>query len=177
MIDAYYKFISLPDEVRTLNKIKSLNRLDCIEYYNNVDLKYNGFDSFTNKKGQMYIYKTKPDYFINSLYSHKSNWSLTHSNINITSIYLNENKSNLFGYGFPNDKRNLSNGSINPLFPFRNDGYLMKFNNDISELEVYIIREAKSSIKLHYEYLINGSYDKSIQRLKTMSKPYYYYNL
>ncbi len=175
MIDAYFKFVILPDEVRAIHNIKSNSRLDCIEYSNNSILEYNGLDAFTNKKGHLFLYKTEPRNFIKSQYSHKSNWSLTHSTINLTSIYYDENKSNVLGYGFPNHKRTLSNGAINPLYPFRNDAYLMQFNVELTEVDFYVIREARNSIMLHYELLLNGSYNKEIQSLKTGSKPFYYY--
>lgn len=175
MIDAYYKFAMLPAEVRAIHNIKSNSRLDCIEYSNNTSYEYNGLDAFTNKKGHLFFYKTEPRNFVKSQYSHKSEWSLTNSTLNLTSIYYDESKCKEYGYGFPNHKRTLANGAINPLFPFRNDAYLMKFNSEFSELELYVIREARSSINLHYELLINGSYNKEIQSLKTSSKPFYYY--
>lgn len=175
MIDAYFKLAILPDEVRAIHKIKSANRLDCIEYYINPITNYTGLDSFSNKKGHLYFYKTKPLAFIKNQYLHKASWSLTHSNLNFTSIYIDEKKSNSYGYGYPNDKRTLTNGAINPLFPFRNDAYLMRFNNELSEIDLYIIRNARNSIMLHYELLINGSYNNEIQSLKTSSKPFFYY--
>ena len=58
MIGAYYRFLLLPDEVRTANKIRSKARLDCISFSDKVAGNYQGLTFFVNVKGQLYFYKT-----------------------------------------------------------------------------------------------------------------------
>jgi hypothetical protein len=57
----YYKFISLPDDIKAANKIRSKARLDCILFKDMVPGGYKGLTNFVNDKrhkGQLSFYKT-----------------------------------------------------------------------------------------------------------------------
>ena len=124
MIGAYYKLAALPDEVRAANKIKSKARLDCIAFADRVAGRYRGLTNFVNGKGQLFFYKTPCRDFVNTDNKRLSEWSLTGNNLNFSSIYIDDLEFVEIGYGYPNANRLLSNGNQNPLFEFRNDGYL-----------------------------------------------------
>ncbi|MBK6362022.1 MAG: hypothetical protein IPF52_00440 [Saprospiraceae bacterium] len=57
MIGAYYKLVTLPDEVRATYKIRSKARLDCISFSDMVAGSYKGLTNFVNRKGQMFFSK------------------------------------------------------------------------------------------------------------------------
>jgi len=78
-------------------------------------------------------------------------------------------------YGYPNSNRLLSNGSENPFFQFRNDGYLFIENKDSSELEMLIIPNSRNLISSYYQLLIDGEMDEDILRLRQSATPFFDY--
>jgi hypothetical protein len=69
----------------------------------------------------------------------------------------------------------LSNGSINPLFEFRNDGYLFVMNKDYSEIELLIIPDGRNLISSYYQKLIDGGFDDEVAQLRKEAKKFYQY--
>lgn len=177
MIAAYYKLALLPDEVRTANKIRSKARLDCIAFTDLVAGGYKGLTNFVNSKGQLFLYKTPAREFIHSDSKRLAEWSLTNNSINLSSIYIEDFDFPEFGYGYPNAKRLLSNGSINPLFDFRNDGYLFLINADYSEIELLVIPDGRNLITGYYQRLIDGGFDVEIKKMREQARPYCRYDL
>ena len=159
MIKAYFKLMILPDEVRANNKIKSKARMDCVLFTDLVTGKYKGLTNFVNHKGQLFFYKTPCRDFVSADSKRIAEWSLTNSGLNFSSIYIEDMDCQEFGYGYPNAKMLLSNGSQNPLFPFRNDGYLFIVNKDYSEIEILIIPDGRNLISSYYQKLIDGGFD------------------
>ncbi len=171
MIGAYYKLAMLPDEVKASNKIRSKARLDCIYFTGN----YQGLTNFVNPKGQLFLYKTACNNFVNTDSKRLSEWSLTHSSINFSSIYIEDIDYPQIGYGYPNAKRLLSNGKANPLFQYRNDGYLFLVNKDYSEIELLIIPDGRNLMGSYYQKMIDGGFDDEIRDLRKQAKPFYNY--
>ena len=179
MIGAIYKLATLSDEVRAANKIRSKARLDCISFTDMVVGGYKGLTFFVNDKrhkGQLFFYKTPCYQFINTDSKRLAEWSLTANGLNLSSIYIDDLDCPDLGYGYPNANRLLKDGSPNPLFPFRNDGYLFLINKDYSEIELLIIPDGRNLISSHYQKLIDGGYDDEIMQLREQGKVFYHYD-
>lgn len=175
MIAAYYKLALLPDEIRTANKIKSKARLDCIAFTDLVAGGYKGLTNFVNSKGQLFVYKTPCKDFVNTDRKRLAEWSLTNS-INLSSIYIEDFDFPEMGYGYPNANRLLSNGSINPQFDFRNDGYLFLINPDYTIIELFIIPDGRNLISAYYQRMIDNGFDDEVKKLREQSKPFWKYD-
>jgi hypothetical protein len=171
MIRGYYKFAVLSDELKTLNKIRSKARLDCILSAGD----YLGLTNFVNKKGVMYLYKTPSKEIVEANSKRTAEWTLNNGDLNFSSIYVEDFDFLEFAYGYPNAKPRLGNGEPNPLYPFRNDGYLFIINKDYTEIEVLILVDARNHISSYYQHLIDGFFDTEIQRLRAAAKPFYSY--
>jgi hypothetical protein len=176
MIGAYYKLAMLPDEVRTANKIKSKARVDCVAYTDPIPGGYNGLTNFVNYKGQLFFYKTPCRDFISTDRKRLAEWSLTNNNINLSSIYIEDFDFPEIGYGYPNAKRLLSNGSINPQFDFRNDGYLFLINPDYSIIELFVIPDGRNLISAYYQRMIDNGFDDEVKRLRDQAIPFCNYD-
>lgn len=177
MLKAYYRFIVLPDEVRILNKIKSESRLDCICFTDKVTGNYKGLTYFVNSKGQFFLYKTMPESFIEAEKKRISEWSLTSKSINISSIYIEDIEHSEIGYGYPNPKRCIGkNKEPNPLYDFRNDGYLFLMNKDLTEIELFIIPDGRNLIRSYYQKLKDGGFDAEVRELRNQAKLFYNYD-
>lgn len=175
MIVAYYKLVCLPDEVRASNKIRSKARMDCVLFTDEAQGSYKGLTFFVNTKGQLFLYKTPARDIVKADSKRLSEWSLTNS-LNFSSIYIEDMDCPEIGYGYPNAKRLLSNGSPNPLFQFRNDGYLFLINADYTEIEIFIIPDGRNLISSHYQKMIDGGYDDKIRKLREQAKSFYNYD-
>lgn len=171
MIAGYYKLVALPDEVKTLNKIRSKARLDCIAFAGN----YKGLTNFVNKQGQLFFYKTPCREFVEAQSKRVAEWSLTNNSLNFSSLYIEDFDFLEYGYGYPNAKPRLSNGEPNPLHPFKNDGYLFIVNKDYTQIEVLILPDSRNLISHYYQHLIDGFFDTAIQKLRAEAKPYFEY--
>jgi hypothetical protein len=178
MIGAYYKLATLPDEVKAAHKIRSKARLDCIVFTDMVAGGYKGLTFFVNDKrhkGQLFFYKTSCRDFVNTDSKRLAEWSLVNG-VNFSSIYIDDIDFPEIGYGYPNANRLLTNGSPNPLFEFRNDGYLFLIKKDYSEIELLVIPDGRNLISSYYQKLIDGGFDDEIRQLRQPAKPFYQYD-
>jgi hypothetical protein len=179
MIGAYYKLATLPDEVRAANKIRSKARLDCISFTDMVAGSYKGLTNFVNDKshkGQLFFYKTPCNRFINTDSKRISEWSLTGNGLNFSSIYIDDIDFPEIGYGYPNANRLLKDGSQNPLFDFRNDGYLFLINKDYSVIELIVIPDGRNLISSYYQKMIDEGFDDEVRELRKQAKVFYQYD-
>ena len=176
MIGAYYKLATLPEEVRAANKIRSKKRLDCICYTDMVADGYKGLTNFVNSKEQLFFYKTPCRDFVRTDSKRLAEWSLTGGGLNFSSLYIDDLDYQEIGYGYPNAKEYLSNGSKNPLFEFRNDGYLFILNKDYTEIELLIIPDGRNLISSYYQIMIDGGFDDDIRELRKQAKGFYKYD-
>jgi len=177
MLEVLYKFQSLPDEVKSLNKIKSESRLDCVSFTDKVTGNYKGLTFFVNTKGQFFLYKTIPDSFIEADRKRISEWSLTSKSINLSSIYIDDIEHFEIGYGYPNPNKFLGKKRVpNPLFEFRNDAYLFIMNKDLSEIELLVIPDGRNLIRSYYQKLLDGGFNNEIRELRNQAKLFYNYD-
>ena len=165
----YYKFV-------TANKIKSIAKLECISLTDIVASNYKGLTNYINDKGKLIFYKTPCRDFVNTDSKRLAEWSLTGNGINFSSIYIDDLDYPEIGYGYPNASRLLSNGSQNPLFEFRNDGYLFLINKDYSEIELLIIPDGRNLISSYYQKFIDGGFDDEVRELRKQAKIFYQYD-
>ncbi len=165
----------LSNEVKALHKIRSKSRLDCILYADNVADGYKGLTNFVNHIGQMYFYKTPCREFISTNSKRIAEWSLT-NDVNLSSIYIDDLDFPYIGYGYPYANRLLKDGNENPLFNFRNDGYLFLLNKDYSEIELLIIPDGRNLISSYYQKLIDGDYDNELDLLRKQAKIFFKYD-
>ncbi len=175
MILVYSRFEKLSDELKTANKIRSKARLDCTSYTDMLPGGYNGLTSFVNAKGMLYFFLTNARDFVNANSKRIADVSLTNGSINLTSIYIEDTDFPQYGYGYPNANRKLANGSENPMFLYRNDGYLFEMNKDYSWIEMFVIPDSRNLISAYYQKLIDGGLDQDIQNLRKAAKPFFDY--
>lgn len=176
MIEAYYKLALLPEEVRASNKIKSKARLDCVGFTDRVPGGYKGLTNFVNCKGQLFFYKAPPREFSQADSKRLAEWALTNNSLNLSSIYIEDTDFPEIGYGYPNANRLLNNRSPNPLFPFRNDGYLFLINNDYTEIELLVIVDGRNLITSYYQKMIDGGFEEELLLLRVQASPFYNYD-
>jgi hypothetical protein len=176
MIGAYFKLAVLNDELKAANKIRSKDRLDCIYFTDMVAGNYKGLTKFVNHKGQLFFYKTQCRDFVNTDSKRLAEWSLTGNGLNFSSIYIDDLDCPEIGYGYPNANRLLSNGSPNPLFDFRNDGYLFLMNKDYSEIEMLIVLDGRNLISSYYQKLIDGGFDEELKKFRQNSQIFFNYD-
>jgi hypothetical protein len=81
------------------------------------------------------------------------------------------------GYGYPNSKTTLSNGSPNPLFRFRNDSYLFLLNPGYTEIEIVIIPDGRHLITSYYQIMIDRGLEEELRELRQRAKPFFNYGL
>ncbi len=86
MMGVYYKLSALPDEVRSINKIRSNARLDYIYFTDIVTDNSNGLTNFVNHKWQIFFHKIACKEFVNTDSERLSEWSLTFTGLNFSSI-------------------------------------------------------------------------------------------
>lgn len=169
MIDHYFKLECLPTEVREANKIKSNNRFDCTMFTSD----YTGINPFINKKGMFFLYLSNANTIVKANQNRMSDFILTGSGLNFTSLY-NENDDSKF-YGYPNERFKLKDGRLNPLFKYKDDVYLFRINESYTSVEIFIIKNQKGFVSNLYQMFIDGEFDDEVEVLISKAKPFYNY--
>lgn len=175
MIPLYYKFISLPNNVKENHSVKSKERLDCVLFADNTENGYKGLTEFVNPKGMLFLYKREARNIIEADSKRIAQWTLSNNSLNFTSIFLDDLDFPNIGYGYPNARPFLSNGNTNPLFRYKNDGYLFLTNLDYTEIEILVIPDARNLIRYYYQKMIDGGFDDEVENLRKAAKNYYPY--
>ena len=175
MIVTYYKLALLPEEVRANHKIRSKARLDCIAFSDLVPDGYKGLTFFVNCKEQLFFYKAPVREIASTDSKRLAEWALTNNSLNLSSIYIEDLDYPEIGYGYPNANRLLNNGSPNPLFPYRNDGYLFLTNRDYTIIELLVVADGRNLISSYYQRMIDGDFEKELNLLRQQARPYFPY--
>ena len=171
MITGYFKFEKLPDDIKATFKIRSKARLDCTFYAG----QYKGLTNLVNQKGMLFFFLTAARDFVQADSKRIADYSLTNGSINLTSLYIEDLDYSQFADGTPNAKRFLANGEGNPLFQFRNDGYLFEVNADYTLIEMFVIKDGRNLISAYYQKLIDGGLDDEINLSREAAKPFFDY--
>ena len=172
---AYYRLQKLPEEVKKNHKIRSKDRLDCTEFSDETVAGYEGLKPFVNRKGQLFLYLTPARQFVTGQAKRVAEWSLTQSSLNLTSLYIEDFSNPQFAYGYPNASSKLSNGSENPLYQYRSDGYLFSLSENLEQIEMIVLPDQRNMISSWYQLLIDGELDEDIQRLRQSAKQFFDY--
>lgn len=175
MITSYYKFDCLPDDIKQAHGIRSKQRLDCTLHSHITNDEYQGLKPFQNKKAQMVLYKSPAKDIVSANRKRVAEWILTSGHLNFSSIYIEDMDCPQIGYGYPNAKPRLSNGQMNPLFEFRNDGYIFLLNDDYTEIEVLIVKDGRNLIGSYYQLMIDGGLNDQLNKLREQALPYFIY--
>lgn len=171
---AYYRLQKLSDEVKQNHKIRSKDRFDCTEFTDETS-GYEGLKSFVNRKGQMFFYLTPARQFVTGQAKRVPEWSLTQSSLNLTSLYIEDFSNPQVAFGYPNASQKLSNGSENPLYEYRSDGYLFILSDALEQIEMLVLPEQRNLISSWYQLLIDGELEEDISRLRQNAKPFFEY--
>ncbi|MBL1320242.1 MAG: hypothetical protein COA63_004175 [Methylophaga sp.] len=155
-ITAYYQLEKLPEATKTQFNIKSKARLDCVAHFNLLDEQ--PLSQFISKKKQMYFYCSAPENYIIANAKRISDLGLTHGSKNLSSIYIPNIDHPEYGYG-----------------DFANDCLLFKLNNDLSAIDVFIIKNGKTLKRQYFQLFIDGELDDEIEAIKQQAKPFFNY--
>jgi len=172
---AYYRFQKLPEDIKKNYKISSPFRYDCTHFNVAVISSYDGLNPFVNHKGQLFFYLTPARQFVTTQSKRIAEWSLTQSSLNLTSLYIEDLSNPQYAYGYPNASQRLSNGTENPLYDFRSDGYLFILSDDIEQIEMLVLPDQRNLISLWYQLMIDGELDEDISKLRQDAKSFYEY--
>jgi hypothetical protein len=134
----YYKFKHLPDS-------KSKMRMDCIASTQS----YNEFETFRNKRGELFIYfGNVPDNFKSNI-KRKADKAITHGK-NISSVFV------------PDVTLPYAYGDVNGTM----DCILIVLNADYTMLEIFVTRgQRNNSINL-WQMFSGGDFDNEISKLR-----------
>ena len=173
----YYRLQKLPEAVKIAHKIRSEKRLDCTHYTDETYSGYKGLEPFLNHKKQLFFHLTEARQFVTAQAKRIAEWSLTKSSLNLSSLFIEDFENPHLAFGYPNGSQRLSNGSENPLYPFRSDGYLFILSENIEQIELIVLPEQRNLISNWYQLLIDNELEIEINRLRQNSKPFFNYGL
>jgi hypothetical protein len=85
---------------------------------------------------------------------------------NFTSLYYDDIDYPQYAYGYPQKSKGGQ---------FCNDGYLFIINDDMTEIEVFIIHNGRNLISAYYQELIEGNFGHCIKAIRSKGKVFYDY--
>lgn len=173
-ITAYYKFEVLAQDVRTLNGIKSLKRLDCTAAYNPSG--HGLLPLFQSKRGMLFLYQIPVRDMIKANSKRRASVALGNGDMNLSSLHFESYEhGSLYCYGYPNGKEKLNDGRPNPATLYRHDAFLFICDWPRRTVEVLVCRDGKPMIDNLYNLLIDGELDEEIKKLRGLARPYFLY--
>ncbi len=178
MIPVYYKFEVLSDVLKEANGIKvnaKKTRLDCTKVADNTPGGYEGLNPLINNKGMLYLSLTETRNVTNNDSKRRAYYCLTTSKINFTSLYIEDLTNPGFAYGYPNPNPKLQNGEDNPMFLYRDDGYLFIISPTYKQIELIVYPDGKHLIYAYYQKLLDGTMSKTIEALREDAKDFFDY--
>ena len=173
----YYRLQMLPESIKKAHKIRSTRRLDCTHYTDETETGYKGLEPFLNHKEQLFFHLTEARQFVTGQAKRIAEWSLTKSSLNFSSLYIEDFENPGYAYGYPNGSQKLYNGSENPLYEFRSDGYLFILSEKLEQIEIIVLPDQRNLISNWYQLLIDNELEQEISRLRQNAKPFFDYGL
>ena len=171
IINGYFLFENLPAEVKKTNGIRSEQRLDCTKIAGD----YKGLDAFKNKKSMIYLFPTETNDFVECNGKRMATKALTNGTLNLSSLYIGNFNFPTFAYGYPNAKSKLKNGDVNPLYNYRQDGYLFLKNSELTRIELFVIVGGRNLIEEAFNRFLDNDFDSEIEQLRNETKPFFNY--
>lgn len=184
-ISWYGQFVVLPDEVKRRNNIKvgpAIPRLDCIKSAGY----YKGIEPCINNKGLFKFDLLRTDN-IKADGQRKADYWLQTKIGNFSSMYPTGFSSNpLIFFGEPNNKKTIRKSKTvnkkrvqidipNPMYPFKNDGYIFICNKELTQIEVLVIEDARYLINAYCKQFVNGGFDEQLKILRETASIFYNY--
>lgn len=164
----------LEDEVKQANKIKvgaTVPRYDCISYTGNKD----ALKPFITKKGLMYLRLMESKEFVKADRKRMADFALVGTNsLNLTSLYQADEVDGQY-FGYPNGKPFLKDGSPNPMFPFRNDLYLVQTDATFKIIEVLVLPNQKAYALELAQAFAGGDFEDTIDVMRAKAQTFYNY--
>lgn len=174
-LTAYYRFEVMAEEIRTLNGIRSVNRLDCTATYNpNV---HGLLPIFQRKNGMLFFYLIPTKEMVKANSKRRATYVLGDGKQNLSSLFFEYADLPQFAYGYCNGKERLNDGTPNPAMPYKHDGLLFVCDWQKQVIEVLIIQDGKPLIENLYNLLIDGEFREELGQLRQLANPYYPYKL
>ncbi len=170
-LDAYFLLENLPMEVKKANGFRSEARLDCTQF----EGEYKGLEMFKSSKGMIYLYPTDTSDFIECNGKRMATKALTNGTLNLSSLYVESFENSNYAYGYPNPNRKTESGKLNPLFEYRQDGYLFIKNDDLTRIEIFVIVGGRNLIKEAFTRFIDNGFDLEIEQLRKDAIQFYNY--
>lgn len=155
-ISAYYQLVKLSEELKKEWKIKSLARLDCLKHYNTLDDE--PLIQFVSKKGQLFFYCSAPENYIVANAKRITDIGLSNGS-HLSSIYIPNLEYPEDGYG-----------------DYVNDCLLFKLDNDLSCIDLFVIKNGKHLKKQYFQLFIDGELEAEIKKIKQQAKPFFNYS-
>lgn len=167
--------VILPDEVKTRHNIKlesKIKRFDCIRYTGY----YKGIEPFMNRKGMFILYLIKANTMVHTTEERRAEYVLQNNSMNFSSVFpLLLPEYTGFAYGDPNNKEKLKNGKDNPLYEFRNDGFLFIIDPYFTKIEILIIEGGRYTIQGYLKQLAAGEFNDALQHMRKTAKQFFEY--
>ena len=157
-LTAYYQLEKLPEDIKTQFNIKSKARLDCVAFCDLLNEQ--PLNQFVSKKQQMYFYCSAPENYIIAHAKRISDIGLTHGSNNLSSIYIPNINHPEYGFG-----------------DFANDCLLFKLNNDLSAIDMFLIKNGKTLRGQYFQLFIDGELDDEIEAIKQQANPFFHYQI
>lgn len=175
MFSAYYDLAILHDEVKAKHKLKVGAKTTSLHCIRSAGF-YKGIFPFKNKKGMFFLYLTKANTMVTTTDERRSDYVLQNNSLNFSSIYpLLRPEFSGFAWGEPNNKKNLSNGKPNPMYEFKDDGFLFIIKPDYSKVELLIIEGGRYLIQGYLKQLASGEFDDALYQMRIKAQPFFEY--
>lgn len=173
-ITAMYKLEILSSKVREKNKLRTaINRRDCTQFSGD----YKGIEPFKNKKkGMFFLSLVEQKDFVSSHTKRQAEFSLVGQGLNFSGLYFEDPENPQFAFGYPYQKPQFKNGTINPVFEYRNDLYLFITDSHYLTFEILIFKGARNLASDYFQMLINGDFDNEIEDHRNNYKKFYPYD-
>ena len=163
-VNYYYRFESLPSELKQKHNISSDFRFDCTAF---VDTKVRLL-SDSNTEGKLFFYKRHPSFFkMTSDLRRQPEFVLTNRRgCHLSCFFFGDIEDSLNGYG-----------STIEFIPNKiiRDAHLFVINPDKSSIELFGIEGGDNLIRTYFHKLQNGKMDKEIHQLRKIATPFYDY--
>ena len=179
-ISLYLKCIVLPNELKAKHKITLTPaniRLDCVE----INGFWKGIEPFINSKGMIKFDLIPTKGIINSPDQRRAGYKLQgwKDSINFSSLYeYYAPEYTGFGWGEPNDKKTMrvkGKDVPNPMYPFKNAGFLFIYSKDYSCIEILVIEGERHLWNGNVKALASGAMNEALQQIRATAKPFFEY--
>lgn len=180
MFSLYLDCIVLPDEVKAKHNITLIPanpRLDCIR----ANGYWKGIEPFINSKGMIKFDLMQTKGIIKAPDQRRAGYYLQgcKNSMNFSSIYEHLTPEYTgFGFGNPNDKKTIrvkGQETVNPMYEFKDAGYLFIYAKDYSRIEILVIENGAFLLPGYVKQLAAGEFNEALEQMRATAKPFFEY--